>query len=505
MATLEVAIDKYVSENLRTFTAHKVRAAKIVHDTILGTNIFYPHEIAVLDLPILQRLRRISQVDVVSLVFPSGNHNRFEHTLGVTVIAGKLISALFEKINSDKSSTIYAKVKRTQEDILNHARMAGILHDCGHGPFSHMSEGIFKQCSDYKKFKEDNPQLAGVKPHEILSYLITKSDRLKEFFAENIVKNYNVNIDLDLVAEMIVGVPSKPELAFLIDTINGAFDADKLDYIQRDSHFTGVKLVLDLPRLFHTLDLIEDTEGRLRLSVDLSGVAPLEQIVFSKMMLYSSIYHHQKVRAAECIFSSIFDEIKLKKIKIDGRNFKSAVDFLYLTDDDIYSLYKRKVDSQVTKLVGYLIRRDLPKRAMVLSLKTINCNEKIVDVMKLCEKLKDSKGLREAIAEESEKLSGKKVSADEIWVDFPEPPTFKEGKDWPIKSTGEPHGYVRLRDVFPVDDWVRAFSQNKWRGYVYTRNGLRKVVFEGAKSVFQQIGIEVNDFANVLCKMEEDI
>jgi len=87
---------------LKDYKPQHVRGPKVIHDTILGSNLFLAHEIAVLDLPLLQRLRRINQVDVVSLVFPSGNHNRFEHSLGVAVIAEKIVSAIYRKVREGK-------------------------------------------------------------------------------------------------------------------------------------------------------------------------------------------------------------------------------------------------------------------------------------------------------------------------------------------------------------------------------------------------------------------
>ena len=76
--------------------------------------------------------------------------------------------------------------------------------------------------------------------------MIVTSKAFKDFITENIVDKYHVDFDLNLIGDMIVGYVEDPKKAYLIDVINGAFDADKLDYIQRDSHFTGIKMVLDL-------------------------------------------------------------------------------------------------------------------------------------------------------------------------------------------------------------------------------------------------------------------
>ena len=96
---LKDRINEYVANELKNHHSAYIKDPKIIHDSILGSNIFLPHEICVLDTPIVQRLRRISQVDLVPLVFPSGNHNRFEHTLGVTTLSGRLVNALYNRVD----------------------------------------------------------------------------------------------------------------------------------------------------------------------------------------------------------------------------------------------------------------------------------------------------------------------------------------------------------------------------------------------------------------------
>ncbi|PKM80489.1 MAG: hypothetical protein CVU89_13125 [Firmicutes bacterium HGW-Firmicutes-14] len=111
--------------------------------------------------------------------------------------------------------------------------------------------------------------------------------------------------------------------------------------------------------------------------------------------------------------------------------------------------------------------------------------------------------LTETISEKTKEY-GEEVPCDQIWVDMPSPPNFKEAIKCPIRSIGEKKGYISLRDVFPVDDWVRAFTENKWKGYIFTRPEYREVVYEASKDVLKEVfGIEVNEFSRLLCKMEE--
>jgi HD superfamily phosphohydrolase len=498
LSELRERVNLYVEAQLQNYTPPYIKSPKVIHDSILGTNIFYPHEIAILDSPLLQRLRRISQVDVVPLIFPSGNHNRFEHSLGVTVISDKMVQAL----NTKK---LMSETDFDFDNLRLHVRMAGILHDCGHGAFSHMSEEIYKHYPDLKKEREEKRELYGdAKAHEILSYLIVTSSSFSNFVKEHILDVYDkaVDLDLNLIGEMIIGHVSRNDKAFWVEIINGAFDADKLDYIQRDSHFTGIQMILDLDRLFHTVDLITINNKR-RLTIDFSGISTLEEIVFDKMMLISTVYNHHKVRAAECLFNSIFKELKKQGTPIYGIDFSSAADFLRITDDDIYSLAKQDL-GKASELARNLLNRNLPKRALVISGRTIEDQgrENLVKLMALTPE--QNLLLRESIIEEVQKSnkSNKAITVDDLWIDLPHIPKFKEGALWPIKTFSSGSDYILLRNVFPVDDWTRAFSENKWQGHIFTwPDYVKDVNVAATKVIGDAFSIKLNDFSRSLCKI----
>lgn len=309
---------------------------------------------------------------------------------------------------------------------------------------------------------------------------------------------YDKKVDLNLIGEMIIGHVSQDDKAFWVEIINGAFDADKLDYIQRDSHFTGIQMILDLDRLFHTVDLIT-IEGKRRLTVDFSGVSTLEEIVFDKMMLISTVYNHHKVRSAECLFKTIFDELQKQGAFVYDMDFKSAADFLYITDDDIYSLAKQKL-GRASDLARGLLNRKLPKRALVISGRTIeDGRENLADLMALTPP--QSLLLRETIVEELHKEKTE-ITVDDVWVDLPSIPKFKEGALWPIKTFSNGTDYILLRDVFPVDDWTKAFSENKWQGHIFTWPQYANEVNVAATKVIEEVfSIKFNNFARSLCKI----
>lgn len=481
---LKNKVDKYVEIKLKNVSKNAIRGPKVIHDSVHGTNMFQPHEIALLDLPIIQKLRRISQTDVASFVFPAGNHNRFEHTVGVTAVAGQMVDAIFSKSNNDILKDL------RKEEIYNNCRAAAILHDCGHGPFSHLSEQVYG--SQFTEIKKTNKIFAGASPHEILSYFITTSAPMKEYNEVVIKGVYGIDINLDFVGEMIVGYIDKsrvPSLGFAVEVINGAFDADKLDYILRDAHSTGICMALDLPRLMYTLDVLPDKEKVNRLAIDISGVSALEEIVFNKMMLTSTIYHHQKVRAAGCVVKSILQGCGL---------FKKATDYLNYTDDQVFNIGH----PQIAIYLEMLLNRNLPKRAFCFSPRTLKDVYMLREIMSHLEDDKIKQDIIENISSYIKSNYGQQVSSNMIWIDSPNNPSFKEATQCIIKSEGASNNYILLRDVFATDDWVRAFSENKWQGFVYTIPEHCDVVAKASQDIFEQIfQTKFNVFAKRLCKI----
>jgi HD superfamily phosphohydrolase len=377
--------------------------------------------------------------------------------------------------------------------IFHNCRVAAILHDIGHGPFSHLSEELY--ASQFNEIKQNNPILQGASAHEILSYFIATSAPMRKFNEEIIKNTYKIDIDLKLVGAMIVGHIDKADeyakkLGFAVELINGAFDADKLDYILRDAHATGIHIALDLARLLYTLNVI-DKDGINRLAVDISGVTALEEIVFNKMMLASTIYHHQKVRAAGCMLKGIIE---------GSGNFNTALDYLRYTDDMIFNLTSKNIF--VEKQLHMLKNRIMPKRAFCFSSRTLED----VSVQRTIMSRFQDKEFRivtiAAIVDYIRKEFGQNIQENEIWIDSPANPKFKEATQCLIKSEGAENDRLLLRDVFPIDDWVRAFSENKWKGFVYAMPENCKTVAVASKYVLEKIfDAEFNSFATKLCKI----
>lgn len=497
---LETQINRWVKKQLENAYFYNVRDKKVIRDAVLDLNLFDKHEINVLDMPIVQRLRRIYQTGFAYILYPSATHNRFEHTLGVTIIANKFIHALQTK-----------EPGMMPDEYSREIRLAALLHDVGHGPLSHVTECIYahfpemkKQCSESKFSK------CKAKPHEVLSYMIVNSAPFRQFFEENIqTKSYRVTVDFQRVADMIVGYTDDPYQAYLSDIINGAFDSDKLDYIPRDCHFTGIKMGIDIDRIMYTVSIdTKKIRGRQGLVIDISGSPFIEQVLFNKMLLYSSIYHHHNVRAAECMLKSVFEAVRDFKLEMNGLRFNRVVDFLSVTDSDILSLAGKP--DEIAPLIKNILNRSMLKRALVISKSTIKTSvgapkskreaEAKMKYNKLLDLSKDPaqiRKLRELIVDEI----GRKTTVYDIWIDLPDPPSFREAKQALIKTTEDER--ERLDKIFPVSKWLETYAENKWKGHVFCPplSDMREKIDKAARKIIKDVlDIEFNDYATKYAK-----
>ena len=494
--SLEQEIEDFLSQYLPDylFDIKSSPSRKVVHDGLWGTLQMKPTEICFMDTPLVQRLRQIHQMGFAYFTYPSTKHSRFEHTLGVMLQAEKLGKALI-KLDGEQ---------RINEADIDKMRLAALFHDLGHGPFSHSSEEIFGVHPYIEKLKKEHP---AAQSHEIISYLIIRSQRFKKF-CEKIVGICPPPTDIipDEIASYIIG-EGDPSLRYKRELINGPFDSDKLDYLFRDSHFSGLPLSIDLDRLWYTVR-IQRAKGQPRLIVTHSGATPLEQLLFSKMVLFTTVYHHHKVRACDCMFAGIIEYMKQNGIsmRIGDRklSWKSPLDFLWVTDSEFLSFGFETKDDGLHSLIHNLFFRRLLKRAIIISNKTIQRkdDDKYDELMKHKKKSSESSKARREIANRIWELAGKPCLPQEIWLDLPESPQMKAADDTfvlPAEMQGEEP--IALNELFPTGKWVQQYGMNKWRGHVFCPANLCEKVGKAAKSVLEdEYGIEILPEAFTWCK-----
>ncbi|TLX94030.1 MAG: HD domain-containing protein [Thaumarchaeota archaeon] len=259
-----------------------------IHDFIT----IYKHELDIIDTPIFQRLRRIRQLAGAHLVYPGAQHSRFEHSLGTMHIASQAATMLKEKKYLDS------------DDVAN-LRLAALLHDIGHGPFSHLFEEVLQ-----KKKRISHEQMG--------EKLILKSE-----IGDLITK---AGFDKGFVSKLASG---NSKYQFMNEIISGGLSADMMDYLLRDGYFTGAEHAkVDFMRIINSLDV-----HNKKLSLDRSALYSFESIMISRYQMFKAVYFHKTVRAAEVMLleSMLLADNELKLTTNDLKKY------VMLTDEFVIS------------------------------------------------------------------------------------------------------------------------------------------------------------------------
>jgi HD superfamily phosphohydrolase len=468
---------------------------KVIHDGLWGTLKLSPLEVAFLDTPLLQRLRQIRQMGCAYLTYPSTTHSRLEHTLGVMLQIERLGKALVKRRGGTASIS---------EGDVSELRIAALLHDVGHGPFSHTSEEVYGSSPQFESVMND---IGPAKPHEILTYLILTSKRFKGF-CEEVSGGHSTMLRLDEIAPYIVGKCPPSARPYKRELLNGPFDADKLDYLIRDSHFSGIPLSVDLDRLWYSV-LIAKAKGEYHLAVNQSGAGALEQVLFAKMNLFTTLYHHHKIRACDCMFMGIIEYMRENDLALPIRNrelrWESPADYLWATDGEFLSFGFRTSDDRLHRLVHNLFFRHLLKRALVLSRKTIKLKEedRWDELQRLTKRGAESLRRRRELAGEIWNRAGNPCLKQEIWVDLPELPTMSAASDtFVVPARGRNSKAITLNEIFPTAAWTQQYGMNKWRGHVFCPEECRDKVARAAREVLEEkYDTEILNEAFLWCKV----
>ena len=253
-------------------------------------------EAQLLDLPVMQRLRRLRQLGLAYVAFPSAEHSRFTHALGALAMGTRAFDALFsggQAFFGDSDDASY------QRRLL---RAALLLHDVGHGPFSHSCESVL-----------------GVAHEQRTADLIALPD-----VARGIAK---LEVDAGDVLGLIV-CDSRSRYPALRELVSGPnLDADRMDYLLRDAYFTGVSTGrYDADQLIASLRMFE-RDGGLVVGIDRRGVVALESFVMARYMMFASVYFHHTTRMFERVLHDV-----LRDLWPDPRALDSIDEFLRWDD-----------------------------------------------------------------------------------------------------------------------------------------------------------------------------
>ncbi|MGB5811464.1 MAG: HD domain-containing protein [Polyangiales bacterium] len=236
---------------------------------------------SLLDTREVQRLRRVRQLGLASLVFPGAEHTRFSHAIG----AAHVMQSLLERI--DACSDELPADQRLDSGARAEALAAALLHDAGHGPFSHLFEEVLPHAKHHEQWTQ-----------EIVLDPSTDVHRTLEGLSAGMSTR---------VAQLLNGTH---RLGYLCRSIAGTLDVDRADYLLRDSHMTGVRYGLyDLDWLLQALTFA-CVDGQWVLAIEgRKGLPPAESFFLGRHFMYQQVYHHKATRAAEALVRAIFSRV----------------------------------------------------------------------------------------------------------------------------------------------------------------------------------------------------
>lgn len=291
---------------------------EIIRDPLWDNIQLDADALAVLDTPPVQRLRYVRQLGHAFLVYPGATHSRFEHALGAYHLTGRALGILEQR----------GELGRVPREERLAVRLAALLHDIGHYPFSHALEE------------------AGFVHHETLGV-----GRLGQGELGEALRRLGGEDLVERIGGLIRGRSPSP----LQGLISGTLDLDKVDYLSRDALACGVPYGnLDVDRLLAALTLVEGSGSRAEIGVMEKGVSALESMLFAKYQMYRNVYWHHAVRAATCMFKrAVVGTVRA------GRLTPEAI--AEATDG---SLVERLLEADPTGLARAVHARRLYKRAL---------------------------------------------------------------------------------------------------------------------------------------------
>ena len=329
---------------------------KFIRDSVYGDISLNDFEVKIMDMPQFQRLRRIKQLGLINLIYPGATHTRFEHSVGTMNLGSKLSEEL------DLSN-----------DDIELIRASALLHDIGHGPFSHVSEGVLSV------------------PHEELTtYVVTKTS-MKDLLEEK--------FDVNKIVDIVNGK------GYLGPIVSGELDVDRMDYLLRDSHNTGVAYgIIDYERIISNLKL-EDG-----LILDIKGVQAAEGALVSRYFMYPSVYQHHTTRIVNSMFRRA-----LKKVIDEG--IINENDIYKYDDAELIGVFRHCENEFANDIMSRLDNRKVMKRVKTIRLDNFKYPEKMYKI--------EAETLRKAEEEIAEDYN---IDKDYVFINIAEYPRFDEMK-----------------------------------------------------------------------------
>ena len=322
-----------------------------IKDPVYGYVYITESEKNIVDSFPMQRLHRLRQLAGAEYVYPGANHTRFEHSIGTMYLA--------QRVTENSNLSKYLSKEEAQM-----IRFAALLHDVGHGPFSHVFEHLLE------KFLG--------KTHEEMTVWVIEKSELRGILRES---GYNA----DAVARLATGSLQRKGKMFIDQIIQSAVDVDKLDFIVRDTYHTGAEYGnVDVFRLIHMIDVLDGN-----LAVDSGALSALESFILARIESFKSIYFHRVSRAAQIMLAMAMEKAK---DDLGLVSFKTPEEYLSLNDFTVWTMLKLCEKSR--KIMENLENRRLLKCAYD---QTFHVKDKTVSRLFSTEEIRNE--MRDRIAE----------------------------------------------------------------------------------------------------------
>ncbi|XP_078367264.1 deoxynucleoside triphosphate triphosphohydrolase SAMHD1-like isoform X2 [Oculina patagonica] len=422
---------------------------KVFNDSVHGHIELHPLLVKIIDTPQFQRLRNIKQLGGCYFVYPSASHNRFEHCIGTSYLAGKLVKKLQKR---------QPNLGITDEDVLC-VQIAGLCHDLGHGPFSHMFDAQFiPEARPRRKWKHEDASIA------MFKHMIKKNGLFSSFKDENLNKR-----DLKFIETLIEGKESqgtdrRAEKSFLYEIVANkrtGIDVDKFDYFARDCHGLGINNSFDHKRYIKFARVIF-VKGKGQICLRDKEVNNIYGLFQTRNSLHRGAYKHKTCNIIEKMITEAFlkaDKSSLMKI-FQGKKGKLSMSYSIddmkaytrLTDHVYYHILNFSDDDLRNNTDGQQQQYSLMKEArdILMLVEKRDLYKCIGQTILKKQRSKDtiSKIRREIV---KCKARGDTLKADDFVVDIVKF-SYGMGDKNPIKEVGfyekrEPDKAVKIRNV----------------------------------------------------------
>ncbi|HOP08633.1 MAG TPA: HD domain-containing protein [Candidatus Methanofastidiosa archaeon] len=429
---------------------------KIIHDVVHGSIKLDGFMLELVQTPEINRLHNIKQLGLVYLVFPGAQHTRFEHSMGVSYISDRIAQEL--------------KIDEGERDLV---RAAGFLHDIGHGPYSHTLEYIFHDILGQDHMEITKDIITG--KHDIM-------DGIEQYLdyrpIPSILEDYG--LDPKEVADLVTGSSDNAgyslfnvsesgqqffnDRKYLAQIIHGSIDADQLDYLIRDSYYTGVAHgTVDLDRLLKTVEIFNND-----LIIHRKGVPAVEGMLVARALMYSSVYFHKTARIAETMLA------RAVELSLDSDD----EDILSMMDMELLKWLEGK--SEIGREMVYRIKyRNLYKKAFVLDFEQLSEDQRHM--------LSESAPPRERKRLEEEICRKAGIPVGKAFIDIPAPellisePRLTKTN---VKILDENKVYT-LPKFSPLANALRKRPVTNWAMMVFCDGRYNNQVSKVAERLFQ--------------------